>query len=511
MNNLIRAKKVRIYLLIYSSIPWILNAQCSFQYISNDTIYQDYIELIYSKKNKDEIVAIGSQINRGTINDSVFNAPVFRTFDYCGKVINKIIYQFIGNNKLAHRPMPTHNTYKEEPIGNTNLKLQNNGFLLVDKATDTLLNQQVLILFSIDENGKLVHYQTLNITDNEANHSAIKNVIELRDGNILVILWDYSDRYSFYYFDKNYDYLYKKSFSLGRGIRNIKQLDNGDFICTSLAYDNYSFQIYRMDTDGEIKWMLTPFNTFGSAREVLIKNNTIYITGAVNYGIKSPFGVFMICDINGSILKQFIYDTFFCQPKFCSAYLNSDNTFVLAGYIEYCDANDIRSPDLAIIGIDTSGSILWNELYNFENAIGTKGPGGYNTDYGGFAIARANDGSMIINGMSRYSGLRPGGILHDDAILVKTLPIVESNLDIQNKYQNPEYYLKSTLLNKTLDIFGPVEKIVTWMIFSIQGKVLLTGHKWENQLTINEIKSGIYIIKLMDMKKTQYYFRFVKM
>ena len=114
-------------------------SQCSFQYISNDTVFQDYIEFIYPRKDADEIVTIGSRINRGFTNDSVFNAPVFMVFDYCGKIINKNFYNYIGSYKLKHEPMPTHNTYKEEPIGNTIINTNKDEFLIVDKAFDTLL------------------------------------------------------------------------------------------------------------------------------------------------------------------------------------------------------------------------------------------------------------------------------------------------------------------------------------------------------------------------------------
>ena len=68
--------------LVLSFLVFYSSAQCSFQYISNDTVFQDYIEFLYPLKINDEIITIGSHINRGIINDSVFNAPVFQTFDY---------------------------------------------------------------------------------------------------------------------------------------------------------------------------------------------------------------------------------------------------------------------------------------------------------------------------------------------------------------------------------------------------------------------------------------------
>src|SRR6185436_21001321 len=108
-----------IFILGLSCLVQIVSGQCQFQYISNDTTFQDYIEFIYPRKSEDKIIAIGSQIIRGVFNETIFNAPVFKIFDYCGNVSNKIVYKYIGNCKLRHESIPTHNTYKEELIGNT--------------------------------------------------------------------------------------------------------------------------------------------------------------------------------------------------------------------------------------------------------------------------------------------------------------------------------------------------------------------------------------------------------
>lgn len=493
-------------IFILSCIALISSSQCSFQYISNDTTIQDYIELIYSRKNIDEIITIGSRINRGVINDSVYNAPVFQTFDYCGNVVNRIIYKYIGSYKLRHTGIPTHNAYREEPIGNTSIRTKNDEFLLVDKAIDTVTKELVLILYKISDEGMLKTYKTLRLSNHEANQTTIKNVIELQSGKILVILWDYLKEYVFYYFDNNSEFLLKKTVGASRGILSIKEVDSGEFICSSLAYDALSFQFYRLDTNSNIKWIVNPYNSYGSAREILVKNNKIYVTGSTN-----SFGVFLISDLNGNVLKEFRYDSFCCKQRFCRAFLNSDNSFIISGYIEYCDSSDQRSPDIAIINIDSSGSILWNVAYNFKSALGTTGSNGYFTDYGGFIVEIANDGGIITNGISKYNRLVPGGVLHEDALLVKSVPnIVANSSDNKINEQISEFNLMSNPVNHDLNIIGPLDQITKWTIYSLEGKKFLYGNKWPSNLNISNLRSGIYIINILDLKDNKLFLKFMK-
>jgi hypothetical protein len=491
--------------LTFSLLAFFSLSQCSFQYISNDTVFQDYIEFVYSKKKSDEIIAIGSRINRGLINDSVFNAPVFQIFDYCGNLRNRTIYNYIGIYKLKHEQMSTHNTYKEEPIGNRAININEDEFLLVDKAFDTLLKKQVMILFIINENGEPRKYQTMGLSIQEANDNIIKNVLQLKDGKILVILWNNAYGYFFYYFDKNLDFIYKKTFDLGRGIRSIKEVDNGEFICTSLAYDKTSFQFYRLDTTGEIRWMITPYKVLGSAREILLENNKMYITGGVG-----GFGVFLICDMNGNILKEFKYDTFYCQQRFCSAYVNSDNSYIIGGYIQHCESIDKRGSDVAIIKIDTNGTILWNKIYDFRNALGTSGEGGYYTDYGGFMIDKTNDGGIILNGLSQYRGLSSEVVLHEDALLIKTEPVLVTNANKQININILQFDLSANLINNYLNINGPVNLIKDWVVYSLQGEVILYGNEWSGQVNINNIEAGMYTIRIMDRNNYKYFLKFIK-
>ena len=75
--------------------------------------------------------------------------------------------------------------------------------------------------------------------------------------------------------------------------------------------------------------------------------------------------------MDGALLKEFKYDTFYCQPRFCSTYLSPDNSFIIAGYIQHCQSSDSSGSDVAIIKIDTNGTILGSKLYDFRNALGT--------------------------------------------------------------------------------------------------------------------------------------------
>ncbi len=501
-------KNLKYYsLLFFITNAIIASCQCSFQYISNDTTFQDYIEFIDCPKNKDEIITIGSRINRGVINDSVFNAPVFKSFDYCGNMLTKHAYQYIGNYKLIHRPIPTHNTYKDEPIGNTAIKLKEDNYLLVDKANDTTSNALVMILFNIDGNGIIKTFKTLELNDNEANHTALKNVLELKDGKILVILWDYSFQYSFYYFDENFNFLYLNSLSLGRGIRAIKEIENGEFICTALAYDNASFQFYRLDNNGETKWIKSPYDIFGSAREIIIENNKMYITGSISFAGKGAFGILLICDLDGNILREYKYD-FYCKPRFCSAYPDSDYTYFISGYVMKCDLSDSSGSDIAILRIDSSGRILWSKLFDFRNSLGTSDVLGYYNDFGGFKIAKANDGGIVTNGMTRYIRNLPGGVLYEDALLLKTEASITKNTQFNEL--KLDFNLAINPVSDVLNITGPLELIKIWAIYSIKGEQLFSGSTWSGQFNLDNIVSGIYAIEITDKKNVSHILKFVK-
>jgi hypothetical protein len=381
--------------------------------------------------------------------------------------------------------------------------LNDTHFLLVDKGFDTLKNEFVLILFEIDKQGNIIRNNVLPITPNEANNRVIKHVIKLHDDKLLVILWNYFEEYTFFYFNDNLEFNSKTNLSLGRGIRNLKETPSGDFICTSLAYDNNSFQLYRFDTSGAIKWTITPYSSFGTARDLVIKNDSLFVVG----GIGLQFSVFMICDLNGQIFKNYKYNSFYCKSRFCNLFLESDNSFVIGAYAEHCDTRDNRGSDIAILGIDTQGEISWERLYNFKSALGTTDPNGYYTDFGVTMIDKTTDGSFVTNGVSRYSRLTPGGVLHEDALLIKTEPIITSNkYSFEEKVNN--YKLMNNLIETDLILIGPIENIINWRIFSPEGNIYLHGKRWTNSLSPNILNSGLYFLTITDKYNSIYNLKF---
>lgn len=492
------------FILIFSCFTIIARTQCSFEYISNDTVFQDHIEFIHPKKNANEIITIGSRINRGLINDTVFNAPVFQIFDYCANILTKTVYNVIEKFKLNHKRLPFHQSYLEEPIGNTAIAIDETQFLIVDKAIDTISNQQVLILFRIDDTGQIRSFKTLNLNSQEANQNAIKNVLKLKDGRFLVILTDNIVQYDFYYFDAYSEFLYKKSFNLGRGIRSIVEIDNNEFICSSNTTEKASFQFYRIDTSGQIKWIVTPYTVTGSAREILIEDAKIYIVGG-----SGVHGVFMICDFEGNTLKEFIYDSIYCKQRFCSAYIASDSYYYIGGYIQHCDKNDKRGQDICILKMDPNGKLVWNKTYDFRNELGTSGNQSYYTDFGGFMIRKTNDGGIITNGMSKYFAVTPGIELHEDALLIKTEAGLVKNNQIT---KGPHHFeLTANIIQNNLNIIGPTNDIKKWVLYNLQGASLVQGSNWSTDLEIGNLHLGVYVLNIMDQNNCNYYFKFIKM
>lgn len=196
--------------------------------------------------------------------------------------------------------------------------------------------------------------------------------------------------------------------------------------------------------------------------------------------------------MEGSIIREFKYDTFFCEPRFCSALLGTDSTFTIGGYIKHCDVADKRGSDIAIFRIDASGKILWDRLFDFRNVLGTSDSRGYYNDFGGFVLAKATDGAIITTGMSKYSRSSPGGIYHEDAVLIKTEPIVVSTKDLQFNFVNYQFNLLCNLVKDNISIKGPVYLINSWSIFSLKRDVLLNSYKWSNPVKIKQHKGGMH-------------------
>lgn len=498
-----RLKIIIFFCIILSTNS--LQAQCNFQYISNDTSFQDYIDFVFSPKDKDRIITIGSRLNRKTSNSKQFNTVLFETFDYCGNIQIQEVYSNVDRYKIKHLATPMHNTYLDEPIGNFAISISDNEYLIVDKATDTISLAQVLLLFRVNANGILKSYQALHLSTQEANQNVIKNVLKLQTGKYLIILWDNNVTYWFYYFDENLNLILKKPFNLGRGIRSIKDTKNGQFVCSSLAYDVTSFQFYKLDTSGEIKWITTPYLDFGSIRDLQIIDDKIYLTGGT-----MGFGAFIISDTFGNILKEFKYDTPYCNQRFCSALIRPTMPTILSGYINYCDSSNKNGTDVIILSIDSNGRILYNTSYDLRNSLGTSGEGGYFTDIGGFSLCSTNDSSVITNGISKYSDIRTGSTMHIDGTLIKSGQFTTNNKNGVQNDQHIKFELMSNPIIENLNIKGPLELIKFWSIFSlVDGKLIANGNYWQTK-NFEIAPSGLYSVFIKDKLNHSHFLKFLK-
>ncbi len=497
-----------LFLITLFINPTECTSQCSFELLSNDTIYQDYIELTYANTNVDKIVTIGSRINRGTINNNIFNAPTFKSFDYCGNLLIDTFYLNFGSIKISHRPLEKHYTYKNEPIGNKAIVINENEFLIVDNGIDTLTNDLSLILFRINDNGVILGYNSFNINDEQANHRTIKHVIKLKDGNILVILWDYFNEYNFLFFNSKLQFEYNKKYVLPRGIRSLKEIEDREFICTSLAFDSLSFEFYRLDTNGQIKWKSNPFNIKGSASEVQIIKDKIYVTGGANQFDKGTFGAFIKSDLNGNILKQYKFDTINNGQRLCSAFIESENEIIITGYVYNLSEN--RAEDIIIFKLDSSGNINNLQLFNFIPTLGTTGPRGLYKDYGGFGICKSNDGGVITYGNSQYKSNLNGVVLHEDATLIKTKPILITNNSHVIADSKIKYALTTNPIKIEINLTGPLYEIKSWKLFNLHGVDILKGKNWSNSPNIQHLPSGVYFLKIVDRFNYNYILKLVK-
>ncbi|MBL0238031.1 MAG: T9SS type A sorting domain-containing protein [Saprospiraceae bacterium] len=112
--------------------------------------------------------------------------------------------------------------------------------------------------------------------------------------------------------------------------------------------------------------------------------------------------------------------------------------------------------------------------------------------------------------MSKYSRSSPGGIYHEDAILIKTEPVVVSTKDLQLNLVKYQFNLLCNLVKDNIDIEGPIDIIKNWSIYSLSGDILLNDYKWSNPVNISGLDEGMYVIKIMDRNNFEYLFKFVK-
>ncbi|MBK9727545.1 MAG: T9SS type A sorting domain-containing protein [Saprospiraceae bacterium] len=498
-------KYILFILILFQSLSFsiVKSQDCSFAKISNDTFFQDYVEFIYPQSNSDKIITIGSRFVRGFFDDTTFNAPIFEVFDYCGNSEIKIIYKVIDRFRLAHNRIAKSSSYLTEPIGNNALSISNNSFLLVDKASDTLSGEPFLLFIPLNELGNIGSIHSFPITIDEFNFN-IKHVLKLINENILIILWDYpSENYYFYYFDKEYNFISKKAVVLPRGVRAIKEISNNEFICTSLKNDSSGFQFYKLSNSLEIEWTVSPYVSYGSARDILIKNDTIYIVGGIHEG-----GILLISDFTGNVLKEYKINIF-PEQRLSGILLGENNDFFLSGYIIHPNS-DKRGEDIAIIKLGEDSIIKEIKLFDFRNSSGTSGHQGYYTDFGGFGIAKANDGGIITYGVSKYERTRNGGVAHEDAILIKTEPMIITYNKDEPKLEFLKFVLKSNPVTSSLELIGKTEFIEQCFVYDIHGRLLSVYNQNSNIINVSLLNSGTYILKLLDKSNNCHQIKFVK-
>ncbi len=480
----------------------IAHAQCDFTYLSNDTLYQDNIEFVSQDYNTSNIITIGSRYARQSQNDSIFNATIFQIFDECGSKIFTKAIRSIDSFKIKHERLPFHHTYIQEPVGNSTIQFNENLFFIADKAIDTILFKNVLIIYTLNTKGNITKYSTLTLSSGEANQNIVKNVLKLKNGHTLVVLWDNLYQYLFYYFDENLNFINLSSFNLGRGIRSIIESENGNFYCSSLAYDKTSFQLYKLYSNGDFVILSSPFNQFGSIRDIGLFNNKIYCVGGV-----ATSGVFMTCDTTGSILKILQYDSTYCQQRFCSFSKDIDPFIYIGGYLQYCDKSDQRGSDIFLMKIDSIGIPSEYKLFNFKSNLGTTGDNDYYSDYGGFVTLKLKDGSILTNGRSLYRAQYTGVPLHEDAVIIKTQALL-SSLTNNNPIINRSPFIV-TNNHQFLSIQGPIETIKNWKILNLNGEIVCSGKSVNSTIDISSLHSGIYLICITDFRSLNYSVKFI--
>lgn len=468
-------------------------SQCGFQCISNDTAHQDYIDIVFEEDSTKNIISFGTRFTRYKSNDSIYNALVFQKLSDCGEMLQYKTITSFRNFILRPERLPYHPSYyPEEFIGNHCLRTSQNRFVSAIKVQDSLSRLRYVMLVEINKEGEFSKHGVCPISAQKANQFLLSHLIQLTNKQFVAILWDLATGYEFLYFDEELEFQYAKSFTMDRGIRAIIALQNGDFICSAAASDKYGFQFYRIDSLAQILWMQTPAEVFGSIRDLMIRNDSIYLVG--NYGNTAAL---LIADLNGNILKSYYYTQQpYCNQRFSSLLLNDDRSASIGAYVRHCDPEDPRGADLSVFVIDPKGSITNQETFNFISRLGNGNSSqkNYFTDFGCNGLSKTSEQGLLMYGTSMYSDVNSNAVLHHDALLVKTKPLHVVQTKNKLDEQSIDIKLKTNPVHNELELIGPIQDIQNWWITDLYGNIVASGSEWVNPLQLNTIRCGLFFL-----------------
>lgn len=487
---------------------------CHFSLLSNDTMYNDYIENVFDDSEEQQIIAIGTKFYRD-FSVSSFHGPVFQKFDYCGnKLIDKRYEAIDSLIILGHYWLETNLTKVDEPVQKRTIKDNNGLYCTALRVADTMTSSLSLMLVGIDNYGN-IRRRSLPFSLNEDINCSIRNIKLLNDKRILLIL-DGCDavngKYWFLYFDERYRLLEKRQIHLNSEIFAIEEIEGKGFICAAYGLNLGQYKVFKMDSMGSIAWEYNPYpERDGAVRQIKVLNNKIIIVGSVGgVALKSPgLGLITELDFEGALINQISISKDSGAINFCSFIIDGADTYYIAGY--ETSRADARGSDIILYRIDNQSKTIWDTSYNFVSLLGTSNGGFYN-DYGGFDLIETMDRSLVTFGGNVYSSVSSKvNVVHKDGIIIKTRPGFLTKSEETSLAKSNFYTLEPNPVVEKLHIRGNLEKLERFRIFDFQGLLVLSGNGKDIPQSVQDFAPGLYILQVMDANKVSHNLKFVKM
>lgn len=487
---------------------------CQFARLSNDTVFQDYIERVFDDPANEEIIVIGTKMSRNNSSNFLYRAPFFQKYNYCGDLILDKGYPQVDSLIVwNHEHLLTNRTNIFEPIENRTFKDQNGLYCIALRVLDTLTNKVNFVIVGLDRNGNISKKVIVPLSDEEFYKYAIKNIKLLSDNKILLILYNaLTYQYLFLYFNVDYTLFNKKIFDLNAEIYGIEEIATQTYICAENGKDLKQFKIFSVDSAGDKTWEYNPYpSRKGAVRQVRVIENKIVIVGYINKADLMTTGQGLITTLgtNGKVINEIVVSDSIGNLLFQSVIKDSQGHYTAAGYSQRANA-DSSGTNIILYTIDTSSNILWDTSYNFISKLGTSDNGYYN-DYGGFDLIEIKDNSLITFGINIYKSASSfDRTSHNDGILIKTKPGFITNANESKLHKSNLYLLEPNPVIDELHIKGDLCNIQSLRIFDFKGQLMLSVAKNDYSLSVCNFVPGLYILHVVDMNKVIHKLKFVK-
>lgn len=359
-------------------------------------------------------------------------------------------------------------------------------FVITGSTTDPSTGDQDVFILKIASDGTELWHNTYD--GGSAEDDGANYIVEGESNTLLVCGYSYDGDYSYMWIlqtDANGNYVWDNFYGLNGDdeATKVMETDDGGLAIIGQSYDNsnddYDGVLIKTDANGDEDWT---YYTTGVGDEIfndfMIDDSGNYLlTGAeedVNYGDYDLLLEKVSAD-GSTTMYSYTFDYLAGDDEAYRIYYDGTDAFI-AGYVEDIVNGDLDAY-LAQIDVatgDTIGQVLYGDIYDDEF---------YDFDF-------TDDNGFICVG---YETTNSSG--QTDAYLVKTDENGEVTTNTNELTKNTNI---SVYPNPTSDIINisSENKIESYKIISVDGKTIEENNLTSNQINVENLQEGTYLLKL---------------